>query len=75
MTMTEATHGYIGKAACCGKVVFCTVDSDDHKRDTAREVARAVRDGLLVERHPIEDIRTMSFGRCKCKCKQGKVQS
>ena len=42
----------------CGCLGMAVVDNPDHKRDVAKEVAKAVRRGETVERVPTEDIRT-----------------
>ncbi len=66
--MSEATHAYIGRYPCCGNVPCVTVDSDYHRKDTAREIASWIRDGLQVERVPIDDVRTVvNLKRCTCK--------
>lgn len=60
---------YIARAACCGNVVVAVVDNPEHARDTAREVARCVREGLAVERVPVEQVRHETLG-CRCKPKR-----
>ena len=49
----------------CGCVSMAIVDNPDHKREVAREVAKAVRLGETVDRLPVEDVRTMPW-----KCSQ-----
>jgi CTP:molybdopterin cytidylyltransferase MocA len=59
-----ATHGYYGRAEC-GCIVLLIADCPATKKDTAREIAKAVRGGLTIERGLIEDVRKLPFGH-KC---------
>mgnify|MGYP001566260858 CR=1 FL=1 len=49
----------------CGCMVFAMVDTPGREKDIAKEVARCIRDGLKVERLPVERVR-QEFKRCKC---------
>ena len=58
---------YIGKHSC-GNVVLVIVDSPESKKENAKEMASAVRDGSIVEieRVTVEWVRAnVTF--CKCK--------
>jgi len=45
----------------CGCFAMAVVDNPDHKRDVAKEVAKAIRRGETVTRVPSEDVRTMDW--------------
>ena len=62
--MVKNTHAYIAKAPC-GCIVAAVVDSSEHKKDVAKDIASFLKDGLAIERHLIEDVRKMDFGH-KC---------
>ena len=47
---------YIGRKAC-GCVVCAAVDVPEHRKHTARYLAKWARDGLTIERMPIEEVR------------------
>lgn len=53
--MSEATHAYIGRDRECGCVVAATTDTAD--KQTAKDVAEFIRDGLIVERVTIAYVR------------------
>ena len=55
---------YVATVPGCECIVACVVDDPAHSRDTARDIAVWVRDGLTVERHSVEDVREMKFRRC-----------
>jgi hypothetical protein len=50
----------------CGCVTCATVDSPEHGKDVAKDVSRYIKDGLKVERIPVEEARTR-LKRCECK--------
>jgi hypothetical protein len=50
---------YIGKHADCGCVVAVTVDKPELRKYVASDVARWMRDGLIVERTTVEEARTL----------------
>ena len=53
---------YVGKAPCgCGRLFI--VDDPAHKRDTAKEIGKAIRQGLTVTHMPLEDARPL-IQRC-----------
>ena len=64
----NATHAYIGRCPTCNAVPFVTVDDPTHAKYTAREVAKEMRLGSIIDRVPIEHIHngTVQFGRCTC---------
>ena len=55
--MTEnATHAYIGIAAC-GCIRAATADDPDQKKEVAKDVASFLRWGKTVERVSVESVR------------------
>ena len=59
--MSEESMCYIGRKTC-GCLVAAMVDSPDHKQDTAREVAKWVREGLALERVTCAYVRSAVWG-------------
>ena len=63
--MSKNTHAYVAKAPC-GCLVAVMVDSEENKKDVAKEIAGFIRSGLTIERHLIADVRKMVLGhRCE----------
>lgn len=58
------THAYIGKCQGCGNVVYVTVDG---YKDTGKDVAKAIKAGLIIERVEMKDIK---MKRCSCDKRQ-----
>jgi len=58
---------YVARCPKCGAVRIAVVDAPSHPRDIAKEVARAIRDGYLIERVTCEWVRTMANFHCTCK--------
>lgn len=56
---------YVGRNSC-GCIGLLVVDSADHARDTARELARAVRQGMTIERVETEWVRTPACSLQPC---------
>lgn len=57
---------YIAKCQCgCGALVFASVDepgqSAERRKDTAKEVAKLVRKGFVIERMSVGEVRKASF--------------
>lgn len=48
---------YVARDRSCGHVVVAMVDTPSRRADTARELARAIRRGLLVERVTVNSLR------------------
>ena len=64
--MTSPTaYAYIGRTRCCGNVVLVEVDAPEDAKDIARVLGRAIRDGLVIERATVEDVRGLTYG-CRC---------
>ena len=62
--MTEQVFAYIGREKC-GCVTCTVVDSPEFRKDTARYVARWLREGMDVERVSVEEARQLiKFCRC-----------
>jgi hypothetical protein len=55
----------VGKCPGCHRLVLAIVDDLDRKKDTAKEVARAIREGIEISRMSVEDVRKSDFS-CKC---------
>lgn len=61
--MSDATHAYIARTVIkskrhpAGTVVCATVDEPQMAQTNAKEIASWVRDGLTIERVPIEWVR------------------
>ena len=51
---------YIAKKEC-GCIVMACVDNPEHRRDTAKEVAKAIREGLVIERASADFVREHWF--------------
>ena len=64
MTAEPVAYAYIGTRDC-GHVCFAVVDSPYHKKDTARELAKAVRRGLVIDHVTVEEARSR-LEVCKC---------
>lgn len=61
---------YGGFCGDCGRLVYAIVDSPDRKRDVAKGIAEAVRDGCRVERMTCDAVRKAAWGcTADCGCK------
>ena len=58
---------YISKKPC-GCICMAMVDNPNHKKDIAREIAKAIKLGEIIERMPTETVRIMPW-----KCLEHKV--
>jgi hypothetical protein len=64
--MSAESMAYAGTCPTCGNMTAACVDTDDHKRGTAKFIAQMVRDGLTVERVTCEHVRqTMTMCSCQ----------
>jgi hypothetical protein len=54
------SYSYIAKKEC-GCIVMACVDDLAHRRDTAKEVAKAIREGYIVERVTVDYVRKHWF--------------
>jgi Ethanolamine utilization protein EutJ (predicted chaperonin) len=54
----QGDMAYIGRHPKCGHIVFAVVDVQGREKQTARDVAGAVRDGLKIERMTVEAVRS-----------------
>lgn len=61
----NATHAYVAFRPC-GHPVALMVDDPEDKKETARFVAQAIRDGHRIERVTIERAREIGCVYCKC---------
>lgn len=54
---------YIAHCECgCGNIVMAVVDSPDHKKATAKEIAFCIKAGCAIERVRVEYVRKSRFG-------------
>jgi len=60
MQQAGDSQTYIGLKDC-GCLVMASVDSPDHKRETAKEIAKAIREGLNVQKLSTAFVRTMPW--------------
>jgi hypothetical protein len=60
---------FIGRKSC-GCVVFAMVDepepSDYYRKELAKELAKAIRQGLTIEKVPVEYVRNLEHFGCNC---------
>ncbi len=62
--MTAPTFAaYVGRQPC-GCPTFVIVDDPLYKADTAKEVARAIKDGLVIERVIVSEANPLKVGAC-----------
>ena len=61
----EMAYVGIKKCGCC---VAATVDVPEHKKETAKFLSILIKDGLIIERKPVEWVR-QNLKSCKCKTK------
>ncbi len=60
----EEYPAYIGRKTC-GCVVFAMVDDPEHKKETAKEIAKCIRQGLTIERMTVKEVRELEMFGCK----------
>ena len=58
--MTTESETYIGVKPC-GCLIMAIVDRPEHQKDVAKEVAKAIREGLKVSRVPTQQVRDMPW--------------
>jgi len=54
---------------------MAVVDDPSHKKEIAKEIARAVRQGYAISRVDCEDVRNGKVQMCKCGRKKRQVES
>jgi hypothetical protein len=55
---------YISPCACgCGAITFATVDRPEWANDTAKTIAKLIREGRSIERVPVGNIRMSTCKR------------
>lgn len=57
MNEDERKMSYIARKRECGCIVGATLDIYDYRKDTAKDVAIWIREGLIVERVTSEFVR------------------
>ena len=62
--MSAEPMSYIARCKC-GAIVMATVDKPEHAKDTAREVAECIADGLTIERVTCQCVRD-NWSDCTC---------
>jgi hypothetical protein len=68
----EVVYCYVGKRPC-GCLVAAAVDKPEYTKDTAKSVAKWMRDGLTIERQTVEYVRA-NFATCPHKDKKPKQE-
>ena len=58
MMITDQSENmcYVGRRDC-GCIVLAVVDNPEHKKTTAKEIAKGIRDGLKIERTTCQYVR------------------
>lgn len=69
-TSVQEPMAYISRASC-GCIRMATVDAPDRTQNTAREIARAVRNGETVERVTCDFVRTTAWTAEGCDVHEG----
>ena len=64
----EEVPAYIGRCKC-GAIRFTTVDKPEYAKDNAKEIAKCIRAGLIIERVTVGYVRATPWGDCTC-CKK-----
>jgi len=61
---TAAEMAYIAKCKCgCGSITFATIDLPAWAKETAKSIAKMIRDGYAVERVPLGSFRMTTCKR------------
>jgi len=61
LTMNIAEPDTLVGWKSCGCLGIAIVDTLEHRRDTAREIGKAIREGYRIERLPTATVRTMEW--------------
>ena len=64
---------YVGRCKGCHNLVACVVDMPGHEKQTAKDVADFIRDGLEIGRESVEVVRA-NFNSCSCNKTQEEKQ-
>ncbi len=54
------TMAYMAKCSC-GRMVMACMDNPAHKKDTAKEVSKAIKAGYAISRVDVKEVRAMPF--------------
>ena len=65
----ENTMSYIGKCKKCKNIMACVVDIPGMEKETAKDVAEFIKDGLEIGRETVEFVRA-NFNPCECNQKK-----
>lgn len=60
MPEESMSYSYISRQPC-GCLTVAIVDNPEHRRDVAKEVAKAIRNGEVVERVTSESVRKIDW--------------
>lgn len=60
MDKEDISYSYVSRQPC-GCLGVAVVDNPEHRRDVAKEVAKAIRCGEIVERVATDSVRTMGW--------------
>jgi hypothetical protein len=66
MVDKDQTPCYVAHCKCgCGALVFASVDDGTHdakrRKENANEIAKLIRDGLVVTRMTVDEVRKSKF--------------
>ena len=57
---------YVAYCACgCGHIVMAAVDNPEFRKDTAKEVGKCIKAGLLIGSMQVSEVRKLPFGCAK----------
>lgn len=63
--MSESRPSYGGRCPGCNHVVALMVDDPEYRNDVAKEIAKWIRHGLIIERFTVGEGRKL-FDLCAC---------
>ncbi len=66
---SETTMAYVTRCKECKKLVFAYVDRPESQKDCARAVADCIKEGYIVERMTVSEVREGPWCDCKLKKK------
>jgi hypothetical protein len=53
---------YVARCPECNHICMATVDRPEYAKSVAKEVATCIRDGYLIERMTVREVRECDFG-------------
>ena len=67
MTTDATSFCYIATWPACGCIRLVTVDSPEHAKDNAKEIARCIKLGYAVNRVTVASFKVGEHGKFGCK--------